>query len=458
MAISHSRTTPVAPIDAINPTVTGQIGINPVDILPPTSVVAPIGTDTEYLTEVVTDNFTVTKWIAATTDFGTATINITSNGQVQATTIPQGFKVTNTSAGVLEIAFSPYAKTFLDDILPKLPPCNPLLLRSEAAASGATANVQTERRPQILQPRMDPAVACTRVRASRFAQLAAEDEAFARQLADLNGQVVRVTGHDAVALANNGEAMAFGLEEEALAEIVEKGMAISPELTSGIVTVGLVALFDIIASVAFAYSVYQIAEGMWKLKADPQPRPIFTPTRTYDMSTAPSSVVTPSLCPTSPVPCVGDMCQGGADALCTNAWLDCPCDVTGITISDPGFWGGSLMGMSGLIMSWHPPAPNSPQCLATGGDDTVTMEDSPWNATFSEFCNTVGALDANGIIEDWDYCATADGQPNIHFQFEYNGTNPGDCKIQCHDAYDGLQESCKYFGLGSNRALDPGSR
>ncbi|KAK8867294.1 hypothetical protein PGQ11_005872 [Apiospora arundinis] len=441
-AISPSRTTPFVPINAINPTVSGEIGINPIDILPPTSVVAPIGTDTQYLTEIVTDNLTVTKWIAATTDFGTATINITTNGQVQETTIPQGFQVTNNSAGVVEIAFSPYIKTFLDDILPKLPPCNPLLLRAEASTS--TANAQTERRPRLLQPRIDPAAACARTRAGRFSQLAAEDEAFVQQLNDLHGQVVRVTGNDAAALAESGEAMAFGLEEGAIAEVVEVEMALSSEIVALMATAGLAILFDILASAAFAYGIYMIAEGLWKLFAHPEPKPIFTPTRTYEVTQAPSSVTTPSLCPTSPVPCIGNRCQGSADTTCSNEWKDCPCDVTGISIGDPGFWGGSTMAWAGMLAWWHTPRPNRAVCLSNLEGDELTMEDDPWNAMFSEFCDAVGARDPKDIEDSWSYCASFDGQRSIQFEFEYNGTNPGDCKIQCHDAYDELQSQCNY--------------
>ncbi|XEV07509.1 hypothetical protein FSHL1_012796 [Fusarium sambucinum] len=57
-------------VNAIIPTASGQIGINPVDIPQTKDYTASIGVDTEYLTELVQDGKTSTDWIGTATDFG----------------------------------------------------------------------------------------------------------------------------------------------------------------------------------------------------------------------------------------------------------------------------------------------------------------------------------------------------------------------------------------------------
>ncbi|KAK8134497.1 hypothetical protein PG984_006509 [Apiospora sp. TS-2023a] len=161
------------------------------------SSVASIGTDTHYFSEVInTDNLTSTKWIAATTDFGVATINKTSNGVVQPTTIPKGFKVANTTNGVVEIAFSPHIQDIIAKYLPKLSSCNILAARNDDFPSA-----NTERRPRLLQQRGDAATSCTRRRGGQLGQLLGEDIEWGEQAADLDMQLVSATGNDAAALA-----------------------------------------------------------------------------------------------------------------------------------------------------------------------------------------------------------------------------------------------------------------
>ncbi|KAK6825823.1 hypothetical protein PG987_013317 [Apiospora arundinis] len=409
--------------------------------------VAPIGVDTNYLTEHVTDDMTVTKWIPATSDFGTATINVTTGGVVQTTTIPEGFKVTNTEGGLLEIGFSPYIKDIIAEYLPKLPSCDVLGLvaaarEEELAAANSTyiaaANSTvlapgngTEKLSKRRLQQRAPATECARRRGGRMSQLLGEDARWVQQTSRLDAQLVQASGSDAAGLASEGEALAL-MEEDAVAELILEEMAFTVAMEELVLLYG--AFFTLLASVAFVFAVYELAVGLWKITADSQPMPIYEPTRTVE-SAAPTP--TGSSCPIS-VPCVGDRCQGAPDGTCSGEdFKGCPCAVSGSSIGDASFWGDDFDYIVNLISGFQIPEPNNPQCVSDTTDDTVTIENGPWQNLFESFCNSAPVISAGH-----DYCLAQPNLPQFHIQFDYNSTTG--CQINCHDAFDGLRDQCSY--------------
>ncbi|KAK7920534.1 hypothetical protein PG985_008556 [Apiospora marii] len=428
---SPPSATPHVPVDAINPTVTGQIGINPVDVPPITSLRASIGDDTQYLSEVVYGDTTSTKWIAATTDFGVATINKTTNGVVQQTTIPKGFKVANAAEGVVEVAFSPHIKDIIAKYLPQLPDCNPLPGRDED-----TSSANTERRPRIHQQRADVAASCTRRRGGRLGQLLGEDMEWGEQAADLDMQLASASGTDAGALVEGEQTLAL-MEEDAVAEMIINEMAISAEMELIEVTLGSF-FFEITVSVAILFAVYEVADTLWKILATPKTMDIFEPTRTYDVSAAPSSVVTPSSCPTYALPCVGDSCQGSPDGTCSSGdFPGCPCAVSGSSIGDQTFWEDNFGPVEDLIADYQIPQPYVPVCVKDATDDPEPFDNGTWSSMFDTFCSKIH----EPLSTDQDQCVTSPTQ-DIHFSFDGNSTDG--CTDQCHDVFDKLRDGCTY--------------
>ncbi|KAK7948797.1 uncharacterized protein PG986_009683 [Apiospora aurea] len=412
---------PLVPIHAITPTMTGQIGINPVDIPPVTSLLAPIGDDHTYLSEIVTDNFTSTTWIAATTDFGTATINVTSNGVVQPTTIPEGFKVTNNTNGLLEITFSPYIKDLIGKYLPQIPNCQALIARNEDEdESDVDANVHPERhRRLLLKKRADAALAtaCARRRGGRL------------QPAPERGRRVGPADVATIAL----------LEEETVAEILINEMAITDAALGVAAEVGTLFL-EIAGAISFLFGVYEIAVGLWKVQSNAQPMNIFKPFRTWDATATPSPTSV-SNCPTATdaPPCVGDRCQGSPDGVCSAPdFYGCVCLGTGSMIGDPSVWGEDFEDVQDLIYSFQIPQPNIPECVADTTDDTFSLSDNEFQLVFNTFCYNVDGT----INSDADNCFPT-STLSIQILFDNNGTS-NDCSMPCHDAFDGLRDQCSY--------------
>ncbi|KAK8093963.1 hypothetical protein PG997_000648 [Apiospora hydei] len=441
-AISPTPTMPLVPIHAITPTMTGQIGINPVDIPPVTSLLAPIGDDHTYLSEIVTDNFTSTTWIAATTDFGTATINITSNGVVQPTTIPEGFKVTNNTNGLLEITFSPYIKDLIGKYLPQIPNCQALIVRDD---DDVNANIHPERRRRLLlKKRADAALAtaCARRRGGRLSQLLSEDAEWGRQMSRFESQAIVASGHDAAALAEAGQTIAL-LEEETVAEILINEMAITDAALGVAAEVGTLFL-EIAGAISFLFGVYEIAVGLWKVQSNAQPMNIFKPFRTWGATataTATPSPTSVSNCPTATdaPPCVGDRCQGSPDGVCSAPdFYGCVCLDTGSMIGDPSVWGEDFEDVQDLIYSFQIPQPNIPECVADTTDDTFSLSDNEFQLVFNTFCYNVDGT----INSDADNCFPT-STLSIQIMFDNNGTS-NDCSMPCHDAFDGLRDQCSY--------------
>lgn len=302
-----------------------------------------------------------------------ATINKTTNGVVQQTTIPKGFKVANGAEGVVEVAFSPHIKDIIAKYLPQLPDCNPLPGRGED-----TSRANTERRPRLPQQRGDEVMSCTRRRGGRLGQLLGEDMEWGEQAADLDLQLASASGNDAAALAEGEQTLAL-MEEDAVAEMIANEMAVTAEMELIELTLGSF-FFEITVSVAIIFAVYEVADTLWKIFATPKTMDIFEPTRTYDVSAAPSSAVTPSGCPTYALPCIGDRCSGSPDGVCSgDDFYGCPCNVSGSSMGDQAYWLENFDDVEDMIWDFQFPQPNVPVCVKDAADDPVSFDNSTWS-------------------------------------------------------------------------------
>ncbi|KAK8077982.1 hypothetical protein PG996_004152 [Apiospora saccharicola] len=198
------------------------------------------------------------------------------------------------------------------------------------------------------------------------------------QAADLDMQLVSATGNDAVALAESERTIAL-LEEDAVAELIVNEMALTAEME--MVGLALGSFFwEITASVAFIVAVYAATDMLWKVYTQPKEMDIYEPTRTYDASTTATTTSTPSSCPTDPLPCIGDRCQGSPDGTCSGTdFPGCPCNVSGSSIGDITLWGAHFDDAEDLIWSFQIPKPNVPVCVADSTDDVVPLDTSEWD-------------------------------------------------------------------------------
>ena len=207
-----------------------------------------------------------------------------------------------------------------------------------------------------------------------MAQLLSEDAEWAQQGQRLNQEVALATGNDVAALESSGQAIGI-VEEDAVAELILEEMAITAAQEELAAMFG--TFFEILSGIALIYAIYEIGLGLWKIQANTQPMPIFTPTRTAEAT----ATATPSSCPTASIPCIGERCQGSPDGTCSaNDFYGCPCAVSGSTIGDSTVWGPNYDDILNLISQFQIPSPNEPQCAVYTMDDVVPIEDDPWNA------------------------------------------------------------------------------
>jgi hypothetical protein len=314
------------------------------------------------------------QWHASQADFGTATITTTGkDGKPTPTVIPQGFLVALDAQGKVEITFSQWLKDQLADIAAQLPTCAPVKRRA-----------WNPRKHQAVGRQVPPVAECPRLRTARVNQILRQRPAVMNQMVRLNEEVARVTGNDALALAESDQMMTFANEDITL-EIIEyteyyvveevtEAEAIAAE--ESLAAAGLEVL-GVLASFAFFVS---ILTDLWKLKADPQPMPIFQ-SRPKPTTTRPAS------CPTSIPACAGLRCAGGFDGECTREWKGCDCNTSHIAIGDPNIWGEDYAAVEDLIYAYvfGPDLDNSdevpaPKCSAGTAEDNnlANVETSVW--------------------------------------------------------------------------------
>ncbi|KPM42160.1 hypothetical protein AK830_g4435 [Neonectria ditissima] len=272
---------------AIVPTTTGQIGINPVDIPPPESFSAKIGVDSDYLTEVVVDESTSTKWIGVETDFGIATITTTDqDGTPKETTVPQGIRAV-LNEGKLEITLSQWFKDQMVDIASNLP-----------AVSLRKRRVWDPRKHQHVETRAVDVSSLTQ-RITRFGYGIVQHPAARFQLGLASGQIAYASGNDTAVLAESEQMVSF-VDEDIVSSVAQniEAEAVAAGDTEALATLGSASV-GILGSLAFFFGTVTILEDLWKLRADPQPPMPFYRVKHEDDS-----------CPDHDLACAGTLCQG----------------------------------------------------------------------------------------------------------------------------------------------------
>lgn len=278
--------------------------------------------------------------------------------------------------GKVEITLSQWLKTKLASISSQLPSCLAAKRRDLEFEQSLGGNAS-----QIMR-RAPPAAECVRQRASRLNQLLREDPDVARQMVRLNEDVAAASGNDAVALAESEQMMAFA-DEDIVLEIIQVTEIQVVEVVSAGEILAAVggAVLGVLGSLAFLASTVNILEDLWKLRADPQPMPIFN-TNPRPSTTQPAS------CPTQTPACAGNRCKGNRFGQCDNEWKGCICDPSSQQIRDENFWtaeGADYDAVEDLIYSWvfgpdqsDPQPVPDPKCNAGTSEDPnlVNMEKS----------------------------------------------------------------------------------
>jgi hypothetical protein len=310
-----------------------------------------------------------TQWHASQTDFGTATITTTGvDGKPTPTVIPEAFLVALDAQGKVEITLSQWLKDQLADIASQIPAC--------ALARRWEWDPQENRTIE----RRAPPVECVRQRTGRISQILRQRPNVMNQMVRLNEEVARVTGNDAVVLAENGEMMSFA-EEEIVIQIIEVTEYEVVEVASAgeiLAAVGSQVL-GVLNSIAFFFGAVTILEDLWKLKADPQPMPIFK-------SEPKPTTSQPASCPTATPACAGQRCRGSLDGVCTGEWQGCECITSCLEFGDPSIYGADYAGVEDLIYAYvfgpdsDSPSVPDPKCSAGTADNNnlVNLESSVW--------------------------------------------------------------------------------
>ncbi|EEY22377.1 predicted protein [Verticillium alfalfae VaMs.102] len=420
-------------VAAIRPTEAGQIGIDPVDIPPDESMKAPIGVDTQYLTELVTDQQTKTAWVHSESAFGVATITTKGpDGSPQTTTIPEGFRVAMVD-GKVEVTLSQWLKDKLNGLSQQLPSCS-LRKRRE----------WDYRQHNVIERRAPPDIPCVRQRVNRLNQLLREDPDTMRQMVRLNEQVAQASGSDAVALAESEQMMAFA-EEDIVFEIIHvyEVVEITPTAGELLATVGE-GVLGVLGSIAFFFGTVNILEDLWKLRADPQPMPFFK-------NNKPNEPSDPGSCPEAQPACEGERCKGGSNAKCTAEWKDCDCVVSSVTFEDGAFFGDAWEAVEDEVSQFvFGSDPNAdipkPNCqVGTGEDNTLAnVESDVWSKLLDNLC--VGKTLLSGGIHETK--KTSDigltSYEGWEFEFILEMSREKDCSAyNCVDVF-GKFTSCSY--------------
>lgn len=274
------------------------------------------------------------------------------------------------ASGKVEITLSQWLKDQLREIASQIPTCA-LIKRREGEL----------RNHHAVERRAPPTVECVRQRTGRISELLRERPPVMNQMVRLNEEVARVTGNDAVVLAESDQMMAFA-DEEIVLEIIQVTEIQFVEVASAgeiLAAVGSQVL-GVLGSIAFFFSAVNILEDLWKLRADPQPMPIF--------KSAPRPTASqPASCPTDPPSCAGRRCGGNYIGKCTNEWKDCQCITSCQRIGDPNIYGEDYAGVEDLIYAYvFGPDPDnteevpSPKCDAGTSDEPnlADVETSVW--------------------------------------------------------------------------------
>ncbi|KAM0229027.1 hypothetical protein ACHAPO_010304 [Fusarium lateritium] len=346
-------------VNAIIPTASGQIGINPVDIPQTKDYTASIGVDTEYLTELVQDGKTSTDWIGTATDFGLVTYTTTIEEEEPIeTAMARGFLVARHEDGQVEITLSKRMKDELHEVDDLVPKCD-----------AGDQDCLMQRPGKFLTLLVKRAVP---LRAA---------EVLARDIGDLTGIEVGSTAA--------GGLIAIGASEGVITAASEllAGLIASVEVGSAVVTGGVGAA--VIAGIAILWGLNDEFSQEWKLKTD---------AKKIELPKNPSLS-----CPISPLACMGERCQGGKGAICTNEWKGCPCDVSSLGIGDTFFLAGDWPRIQQALSEFVLGKDVDIDAKCYAGEESkysVDMDEEDWKSTLDKFCETKPLL-RDSFDETW---------------------------------------------------------
>ncbi|KAL6400778.1 hypothetical protein AUP68_16495 [Ilyonectria robusta] len=411
---------------AIIPTATGQIGINPVDIPDPESFSAPIGIDTQYLTETVADGKTSTKWIGVGADFGIATITTAgADGLPQETTIPKGFNVVVNAEGKVEITLSQLIKDQLAEIAPLVPTCPSTVRRDWDPKS----HRHVEKRAADID--------CIQKRTVMFTNEFRKRAFMVPQMMNLNEDIAIASGNDAFQLSRINRMMAFTPEG-----VVSSALAGSEASLDSFLVAVESAASGVMASFAFFIGAVDILEDLWKLKADPQPMPFFkSKTDTEEES-----------CPKLKLACAGQRCRGQA-GVCTGEWKGCKCGTSSVMVGDVFLYDNDWAVVQQIIKDFDIDSDPSdtkdipdPTCSSTSGDENnlANMETDFWKELLDKVCD-----DNSKLSSSFDKTMKAsdlglDSYENWTFDFSLQTSGDEECTgYSCADVF-GKFSQCSY--------------
>lgn len=270
--------------------------------------------------------------------------------------------------GNLEITMSQWIKDIINDIAASVPACPMLKTRRE----------WDHRRHQYLESRAPPDPGYVRLRSNRIHAGVRANSRVMDAANRLNSQLAEVSGSDAAALYRAGQMESFADEQVALdlMETYEAEVAVLPEAAEATEILAGVErqAMGAASALAFFAGAADIITPMWKLKADPEPMPIFT-------KTCPGSQ--PGTCDKEEKACAGERCQGGPDGKCTKEWAGCNCITSSLSI--PHNYASEWEAIEDTIFQFvvaPPPKKDVPNAMCDGGDqgtNIARVESSTWS-------------------------------------------------------------------------------
>ncbi|WAO91167.1 Hypothetical protein NCS54_00862400 [Fusarium falciforme] len=416
------------------PTASGQVGITPGDIPEEDQLAAPVGVDTDFLEEVVTGDSTSTNWIGTTSDFGTATITTTQDGQTGETTIPQGLRLVLNDQGEIEITISQLVQDELNRIEDeiKVPRCESLQKRNldkrdelECSGRRIVPIIGGVIGSDLMMKQMNYAEEKTLEYMKLSTTYLDEKDLM---ISYFDGELT----HDALNATEAGNPELFGTMPDRFG-----GAAASFGLFTG---------------------MHGDADTLHKVKARVRliPKyPLPSPSEKCEKDLA----------------CAGVRCKGSV-GVCTNEWKGCPCRRSGNAIVDPFFWGSNwvwfIRKFSQFEEGEEVPAASCSANDGAGNNNVANVEaktwtqyDPPliplffstnWNRLIDNFCkkkpNLSGSFSENWKPADLDVSESSDWT----FDFSLEASGDGACAVYSCDEVFGKFKSCTYNSHSSFRS------
>ncbi|KAI8718088.1 hypothetical protein NCS52_00886800 [Fusarium sp. LHS14.1] len=392
---------------AVNPTASGEVEIYPADIPEEDQLAAPVGVDTDFLEEVVTSDTTSTKWIGTTTDFGTATITTTQDGQTGETTIPQGLRLVLNDEGEIEITISKLVQDELNRIEDeiKVPRCD------DIECSGR---------------RIVPIIGGVIGSDLMMKQVNYAEERTLMYMginkADLDEKAMMITyfdgdlTHDALNATKMGNPELFGT---------------MPDRFGGAV-----------ASFGLFTGMHDDADTLFKVKAKVQVIP------KYPLP-SPSEE-----CPKD-LACVGVRCKG-LIGICTNEWKGCECQRPGRYIVDSFLWGTNWISFLQTLFQFEGdedvPAASCSADDGAGNTNVANVEAETWSQLVDSFCKKKPYLNVS-FSENWKPADLDVGEySDWTFDFSLEGSGDSACAAYSCDEVFGKFKSCTYSSHSAFRS------